>query len=330
MGNAVVENLGRAGIERIVVADPEVVEPKNLECSPLFRDVAGTVGRSKAVVVAEAMATRFPKTRLLALDREIADLGFADIAEAGILFGCVDSELARLEIAYIAAKLDLPVCDGGLGSPDAVRGRVSWYPGREAACYGCGLTASKRRELLTTWDSPVHPCAGPTDPPPRTATPEVAAVVGALQVETALRPPGEACSMEVRLTPERVVETVRLARAEACPFHVAEERLVDATAEKIGDLLAGAAALSEGEPVLLLDWPVCVDALCLECGRKWHPMRRVGWVRRRGACPHCGSRRVRDLETITRVAQDSVWAAAAFAELGLARNHLHTIRFEAQ
>jgi hypothetical protein len=72
-----------------------------------------------------------------------------------------------------------------------------------------------------------------------------------------------------------------------------------------------------------------VQAVCQECRKKWHPMRRVGWLRRRGVCPGCGSRRVREEETLTRVSLDSVWATATFAELGLPDRHLHTVRFEA-
>jgi hypothetical protein len=153
-------------------------------------------------------------------------------------------------------------------------------------------------------------------------------MVGALQVEIGLRG-GEAASVEIRFEPQVRMEPIALSQSEACPFHAAEEHLVDTGAARVGDLLHGAAQLSEGEPVLLLDWPVCVQAVCLECRKKWHPMRRVGWLRRRGVCPGCGSRRVREEETLTRVARDSVWATAGLAELGLPDRHLHTVRFEA-
>jgi molybdopterin/thiamine biosynthesis adenylyltransferase len=322
LGNAVVQNLGLIGVRKVVVVDPDVVEERNLESSVLLRG-EGAVGRNKALVMAEVAGRVFPETEWVALDREIADVGFGVVAQAEVVFGCVDNELARLEMAYIGTKLDRPVCDGGLGAPDHWHGRVSWFPGRGAACYGCGLTAEKRRELLTTWDSPVHACWTAEDAPVRLSTPTMAALVGAMQVDLGLRGGEEAASFEVWLEPEPRMEKIGLGQSEACPFHGAEERLVEATGDGVGDLLAG-----DGEPVLVLDWPVCVEAECLECHKRWHPGRRVGWLRRRGACPDCGSRQVRDLETLTRVDRESVWASVGLSELGLPEDHLHTIRFE--
>jgi len=96
----------------------------------------------------------------------------------------------------------------------------------------------------------------------------------------------------------------------------------------VADLLNGAAELGDGEPALLLDWPICVQAVCIECRQKWHPMRRLGWLRRWGRCPACGSSRVREEETLARISRDNVWATAELAQLGLPADHLHTIRFE--
>lgn len=326
LGNEVVRVLGMAGVEQVVLVDPDVVEEKNLALAAWFR---GQVGRKKVDVVAEAARSLFPGTEWAPVDREIADVGFGVVAEADVLFGCVDNELARLEMAYIGTKLDLPVCDGGLGPPEQRHGRVSCFPGRAGACYGCRLTADKRRELLTTWDSPAHPCTTEVESPERSSTPAMAALVGALEVEIGLHKVLAAQSVEVWMTPAPRLERIELKRSEACPFHQAEEHLVEGGEGKVGDLLQGAIGLGNGQPALLLDWPICVDAQCRECGRKFHPMRRVGWLRRRGVCPHCGSRLVRDLETLTRIAPDSVWAGATFAELGLPERHLHTIRFEA-
>jgi molybdopterin/thiamine biosynthesis adenylyltransferase len=342
LGNAVVQALGLLAVPKVVIVDPDRIEERNLTTSILFR-VQESLGRNKAVVLAEVAARLFPHTEFRALDREIADVGFGVLADADLLFGCLDNELARLEMAYIATKLDLPVCDGGLGAPDHWHGRVTWFPGRAGPCFGCRLTASKRRELLALWDSPPYPCWGaPEQPPVRPSTPTMAAMVGALQVEIALRAlpnrdaqlsrdrqGADAASIEIHFDPSPSLRRIALARSESCPFHLPEEHLVEAADLRVTDLLEQAADLAAGEPALLLDWPVCVQAVCLECRKKWHPMRRLGWLRRRGVCPGCGSRRVREEETLTRVARDSVWATATFAELGLPDRHLHTVRFEA-
>ena len=340
LGNEVVKALGLLGIGKMLVVDPDLVEPSNLTRSVFFRD-ADAAGANKAIALARAASRLFPHTEVKAADREIADVGFVEIAGADILFSCVDSELARLEIAYIGAKLDRPVCDAGLGTPNYSHGRVSFFPGRNAACYCCGLGESKRRELLTKWNSPSRSCwAGAGDPgepadgnmPAIPSTPTMAAVIGSMQVEIGLRrlfeAATEASAVELTLAPRPVLETFALRRSEACPFHIAESDLVAAPDGSIGNLLDCAASRAEGEPVLLLDWPICVRALCAGCGERWQPMRRLGWLRRRGACPRCNGRRFAEEEIITRVGRDSAWAGCAPATLGLPEHHLHSIRFE--
>lgn len=186
LGGEVVRGLGMAGVDEVLLLDPDGIEAKNAALSPWF---AGQAGRKKVEVVAEAARRAWPGTRWIPQCAEIADVGFGLLSGADLLFGCVDNELARLEMAYIGTKLNLPVCDGGL---DRKRGAVSWFPGTEAACYGCRLTAARRRELLIAWDSPAYPCWLPDDTPGRTTTAAVAASVGAAQVEIGLRanPPG--------------------------------------------------------------------------------------------------------------------------------------------
>lgn len=344
LGNEVVKALGLLGIGRMLIVDPDSVEPSNLTRSILFRTPQAAAS-NKAAALAQAASRLFSDTSVEAAEREIADVGFQKIAGADILFSCVDSDLARLEIAYIGAKLDRPVCDAGLGTRNYSHGRVSFFPGRSAGCYCCGLGEHKRRELLTAWDSPAHPCwsqpGASGDPasgtvPPIPSTPTMAAVIGSMQVEIGLRQlfeaAAEASAVELTLAPRLKLETFALRPSEACPFHISESRMVAAPEHSpelsVGDLLDSAGSVAEGEPVLLLDWPICVRARCADCGEGWQPMRRLGWLRRRGTCPNCGSRRFTEEETITQVSRDSAWARFTPRALGLPDRHLHTIRFE--
>ncbi len=342
LGNEVVKALGLLGIGQMMIIDPDIVEPSNLTRSILFR-TAGAAGSNKARALAQAAAPIFPDTEIEAVEEEIAGLGFRRIAAADILFSCVDSELARLEIAYIATKLDRPVCDAGLGGHNYSHGRVTFFPGRAAACYGCGLSGSKRRQLLTTWQSAVRSCwthAAPAEERSYPSTPTMAAVIGAMQVEVGLRRllehASEAQSIELTLAPTVRAETFVLRRSEGCPFHAPEACLIsepDAEAVRggrlaIADLLASAPPVAGAEPVLLLDWPICVRARCGACGERWPPMQRMAVIRRRGACPRCGSNQVIEEETISRVNRSMPWARLTPAELGLPERHLHTIRFE--
>src|ERR1035441_4583883 len=123
LGNEVVKALGLLGVGAITIVDPDFVEPSNLTRSIFLRGAAP--GSGKAVSVAASAAALFPDTRFIALAAEIADVGFGLVSEAHLLFGCVDSDLARLELAYVSTRLHRPVCDAGLGAPHYSHGRVS-------------------------------------------------------------------------------------------------------------------------------------------------------------------------------------------------------------
>lgn len=321
LGNELVRQLGLLGVGEVLLVDPDRVEEGNLAKCAFFR-VAGAVGRPKAEVLAEAGRQWFPETRWIALVAEIADVGWGRLAGRQVLFAGVDRESARLEIARISTRLNIPVCDGGLDTGGA-GGRVSWYPGREGACHGCRLTAARRREWLQSWSSAAHPCRVPQEPGGWTATPQLAAVTAALQahfaVEWLRRGESEARSVEFRLERPLRLEEIRLAVNEACPFHTEEHRLLAPIAGLFRD------ALAEGETACW-EWPVCLRARCLECGHEWPPLVRAVRLRREGACPQCGGRRLLELETRTGVAWNDPLAGRRPEELGLPPEHLYSIR----
>src|ERR1035438_28268 len=96
LGNEVVKDLGLLGVGAITIVDPDFVEPSNLTRSIFLRHAAP--GAGKAVSLAASAAALFPDTRCNALAAEIADVGFGLVSEAHLLFGCVDSDLARLQL----------------------------------------------------------------------------------------------------------------------------------------------------------------------------------------------------------------------------------------
>lgn len=321
LGNELVRQLGLLGVAEVLLVDPDVVEPANLAKCAFFRR-PGAAGRLKAEVLAEAGGEWFPRTRWIPAAAEIADVGWARLAGRQVLFAGVDRESARLEIARIATRLDLPVCDGGMDTAGA-GGRVSWYPGRRAACHGCRLTAARRREWLRSWSSAAHPCRVPEEPGGWTATPQLAAMTAAMQVHFAIgwarSGEREARSVEFRLEAPLRLEEIRLPLNGGCPFHgPGPARLVP---------IAGPfrEALAEGEEACW-EWPVCLRARCLDCRHEWNPRQRAVRLRRQGACPACGSRRLLELETRSSVSRAEPLAELAPEDLGLPPDHLYSIR----
>lgn len=321
LGNEVFRQLGMLGAREVVLIDPDRVEPSNrAKCA--FFCAPGAAGRPKVEVLAETGREWFPETRWIAVEREIADVGWGLLKNCEVLFGCVDRDSARLEMARIATRLDVPVCDGGMSTADAAAGRVTWFPGRGGACFCCRLTARRRREYLQTWSSAAHPCRVPAEPGGWSATPALAAVTAALQVHCAagwlddeMR---EARSVEFRLEEPLRLDQIRIPLDESCPFHTPSPPLV-AVEGPLGSALRSGQALE-------WEWPLCLRARCLDCGAEFEPRLRAARFRREGACPACGGRRLLELETLRRIAFGDPWGAKSAGDLGLPAEHLYSIR----
>ena len=339
LGNEVVKALGLLGCGEVLIVDPDVIEPHNLTRSVLFR-TEEAVGQSKAVSLAAACRHYFPDTLWTAMPMEIADVGLQRIAESDMIFSCVDSELARLEIAYLGTKLDVPVCDAGMGVEDYATVRVSFFPGRRSASFCCALPPARRRELLTMWDSRSFPCwaeAGPRAAWP--GTPTSAAIAGSMQVETGLRLLWElrrglrpaAQSIEMALGTAPHLAGFRIPLGEGCPFHweMPPDSVLQAASSDIAvrELLGLAGRRRSGDPVLVLDWPLCVVARCQMCGRRWPVMRRLAVFRRDGVCPGCLSKRLVIERSVHCIDRGSDLAGHSLRALGMPDRHLYTIEF---
>jgi adenylyltransferase/sulfurtransferase len=269
LGSEVAKNVGMLGCKSVFMADPDVVERRNIGRSiPLCQ--RPTVGQNKISNALDRLQTWFPQTRWDGASVEIADVDPNQLSTAQILFSCVDTELARTEIAALGARYGLAICDAGLGGTSTRVGRVSWFPGvRSAACFACLLSSRRRAALLSMWESEVHACwasdegEGSTN---WTSTPTMASIVAGLQVETAMstagKGVGEAFSLHLDLDRPAVSRTIDHRRSAGCPFH-------------------------EDVPGEL--FPICTLAECSDCGNLHSPNRRIGWLRRWGACPSCHS-----------------------------------------
>lgn len=321
LGNELFRQLGLHGASEVLLIDPDRVERSNLAKCAFFRQ-PGAVGRPKAEVLAELGQAWFSSTAWIPLACEIADVGWNLLRGCGLLFSGVDRDSARLELARISTRLGVPVCDGGMSTSGAAAGRVSWFPGREAACFCCRLTARTRREYLLTWSSAAHPCRVPGEPGGWSATPALAAVTAALQVHYGLewlrRGEAEARSIEFRLEAPPRLEEMRIPLDESCPFHT-EPPLLTPVSGPLSEVL------KPGQEIAW-EWPLCFRARCLDCGAEFEPRLRVARFRREGACPRCGGRGLLELDNRNRIAAGDPLAARTPEELGLPAEHLYSIR----
>lgn len=321
LGNELFRQAGLMGAEEVLLIDPDRVEPSNLAKCAFFR-APGAVGRAKAEVLAEVGAAWFPATRWTPLAVEIADVGWRLLEGLDLLFCGVDRDSARLEVARISTRLGVPVCDGGMSTSGAAAGRVSWFPGRGAACFCCRLTGLRRREMLQSWSSSAHPCRVPEEAGGWSATPALAAITAALQAHFAFewlrRREPEAWSVEFRLEAPLRFERIRIPLDGSCPFHSAPPRLV-AVEGTFGEVLR------EGQEIGW-EWPLCFRARCLDCGAEFEPRQRVTRFRRAGRCPRCGGRRLLELDNRAWLCFGDPLAGLRPGELGLPPVHLYSIR----
>ena len=314
LGSEVVKTLGLLAPSRIFCIDPDVVEPSNLTRS-IFYD-ATMFGQPKTECLLRVVRQRFPATKWDAFNGEIADLGWGRLADIDLIFGCVDRDSARLEMARISTRLGIPVCDGGLG---VSRGRVSFFPGTNAACFGCRLSASRRRELLSEWRSDAYPCHLAPPEPGRASTPATGTITGGLQVEVGLRALVDHCSesftTEIHLNSDPRCETHRIVQSESCPFHQKRNSPLIPVPDSFARALWGGSTLS-------WEWPVCTRARCSACSHEWPPMVRKARVRN---CPQCNSNSILLLECLNQIDSASKWAAMTPEEIGLPAHHLYTV-----
>jgi adenylyltransferase/sulfurtransferase len=346
LGNEVLKNLALMGIGRIVVVDRDRVERSNLTRSVLYcaPDIEQHLeaGTPKAAFAARRVADLNPDVTATAVVGEIADLGLGVLRRANVVFGCLDNEMARVELSWAAVRADRVLVDGGLGNMNPSSGMVLVFPGRSGPCAMCRKTAERRRALLWELQGREDPCwlkeRGLAEAGMVATTPVMASIIGALQVELGLRrvlakpdagtetaPLGHA--HRVVAHPGPTLDSRAFERSPSCPLHEPEtlwqtvEERPDrrSTSWRVADLLG-----ETGGTSLQLDWPITSRAACRACGQSWEPLVRRARFRGQ-TCPACASVDVVETDVIDSVSVDSPLAGRSLAELGLPSAHVHEI-----
>lgn len=314
LGSEVARILALCGAGDLLLIDPDRIESSNLSRSTLYGPA--DIGRLKAEVLVQRLRERCTNICLHGLTEEIADTGWGLLEHRHLIFCCVDRDSARLETARISTRLGVPMCDGGLGGPRAELGRVSYFPGKDGACFCCRLTSARRRELLAEWQSQPHPCGGPESDPVRASTPIIASVAAGFTVDSGLRALGttEAFSIDIHLGLHPELHRLSLVQSADCPFHNHAESPLRPVPTTFAEALAGCESLR-------WEWPICTAAKCLACGHQWTPNLRVARLRT-SSCPACKQSGILALESLQSITSHSPQVHQSPESLGLPPHHL--------
>ncbi|MCE3291001.1 MAG: UBA/THIF-type binding protein [Caulobacter sp.] len=249
IGNAVALALALSGVGRLILCDPDTVQPSNLSRTPLFQ--GDDVGRLKA----DAAAARL---RALAPDLAVE-------ARAGRFEACV-----------------------GLGTPyiDAATqpwgGEVRPHVDLDGPCFACGLSDVERGVLDTPWS-----CLDLSSPETAGAAAPSSGLIGNWAALMAVRTLcGMSPANETLVVDGAGGEIRRLvqARDPTCWFHRPIEDTLDLQATVDATLEALRVELPAGVQPLL--WrPIEREAQCRQCG--W--TERVCRVAIPRPCPNCDS-----------------------------------------
>lgn len=177
LGNILAQTLALTGVGRLLLCDPDVVEPGNLSRCPLF--TTADLGRPKAVAAADALDRLAPDVHTEPRTAPLlSGVGLAELRDAQLVVGCLDSVSARVELATRCNLVGAALLDGGTHEWG---GQVTHFvPG--GRCWGCGLDEA---ELLAQ-DSPWS-CAVPRASVPIGATAAVSFLVGSWLASHAVR-----------------------------------------------------------------------------------------------------------------------------------------------
>ena len=150
-GSAAIEVLARAGVGRLIIVDPDNLEPSNLErvhgswASDVdARPSKSEIARRHAHAInrrCEVVAVRGALPQKLAVDK---------LVEADVILGCTDQQHSRLALSDLVVRYLVPAIDCGValeGSEGVVRGQIiqllRWLPADP--CAVCRRLVNPRR-----------------------------------------------------------------------------------------------------------------------------------------------------------------------------------------
>ncbi len=234
LGNEAAQCLALAGVGTLILCDDDRVERSNLSRSPLWRE--RDIGRLKVEAAADALADLAPVVKIETRPHRLeAGVGLAELRDASIVLGCLDSRAARLELAGRCGLVRARWIDGGTGSWS---GEIRPYLDPDGPCYGCGQDDAAR----ATTDAARH-CGAEEETPAGAAAP-LSAVIGAQMALVAVRFLMGLDTPRGLVVFDGVAGTTSLVRQErdpTCPYHqeiASSSRIGIGPQDRVRDLLA--------------------------------------------------------------------------------------------
>ncbi len=323
LGSELCRLLIQQGHPNVLLIDPDQLEPHNIAMSALFRQAPlPPAGISKVELIRQLAALQGLSWDALQL--EIADAGWADLARCDILICCADSVLARVETAGVARSLGLPMLEAAVASAGAPHGRVASFPAQtQQACYLCGLSEQRRAEVLAYALSTSLGCLPPAGFEAMTGTEQTLKIVAAelLQLTQALIAPAAFATRINTQTGSK--DRVELSRNATCPWHQLPNPVAFIPLPFDEPLAKAFAALPPGALIELF-WPICLRTRCTQCGHIATQSRRAALVRRKGVCFVCETLgTLEPLEILQSLNADAPQATQTPRQLGLPDLHLY-------
>jgi molybdopterin/thiamine biosynthesis adenylyltransferase len=311
LGNEVARLLALCGVGRVVLCDPDRVAASNLSRASLFLE--GDVGRPKVEVAAEALRALNPSLSVEARSAPLVHgIGLAELRDAALVLGCLDSRSARLQLAGRCGLVEARSIDGGT-HPWGGEVRPYLVPG--GACYGCSLTPAERAVADVPWS-----CLDVADDGPVGAAAPPSAIVGSWMALIATRYlmglslPGGTLNIDGS---RGTTVIVRQERDPGCPLHQPlgpVSKLTLGASSTVGELRSAL----DGGGVPLLWEPVQREAECRRCG-----FREQRWTHQEiASCPRCGA----SLHPHTTLELDQAPAERTLASVGVAPREILAVR----
>lgn len=183
LGNEVLKNLALFGVGNIVVVDFDTIEYSNLTRSILFREEDADKGMYKAEVAARRVREINRDINIIPIvGRLDSDVGLGLYRSMDVVIGCLDSRLARLQLNRQCIRADVPWIDGGIHNLDGI---VRVYR-KGVNCYECELP-EKEKDMIYRRISCSDVAKRNTSQGRVPTTPVVASVIGAIQVQEAMK-----------------------------------------------------------------------------------------------------------------------------------------------